>query len=221
LKGRYGCNKRDRSGLRKCVEYLERSLAADPEFAPSRAALAEALVAMALYAEAASAGSDAGRQKRGSYSLSQRFANLPVWGNSMALPLKTRSATILVLEDTVVVLNTVQTILQRANFTVPPASNADEAMRLAGSAAIIDLLLSDVMMPDMSGPDLALKLKELRPEMRVLLMSGYPGGGMLFLNYGWYFIEKPFVPVQLVVKVNEVLHGEMRDQGTDHYDMRV
>jgi two-component system cell cycle sensor histidine kinase/response regulator CckA len=139
----------------------------------------------------------------------------------MTLPLKTRSATILVVEDTVVVLNTVRTILQRADFTVLAASNADEAMRLAGSATIIDLLLSDVMMPDMSGPDLALKLKELRPEMQVMLMSGYPRGGMLFLNHGCYFIEKPFVPVQLVVKVNEVLHGEMRDQGTDHYDMRV
>jgi hypothetical protein len=90
----------------------------------------------------------------------------------MTLPLKTRSATILVVEDTVVVLNTVRTILQRADFTVLAASNADEAMRLAGSATIIDLLLSDVMMPDMSGPDLALKLKELRPEMRVILMSG-------------------------------------------------
>ena len=138
----------------------------------------------------------------------------------MALPLETQSATILVVEDTVAVLNTVRTILQRANFTVLAASNADDAMRLAGSATIIDLLLSDVMMPDMSGPDLALKLKELRPEMRVILMSGYPGGGMLFLNYGWYFIEKPSVPVQLVAKINEVLHEEMRDQGTDHYDVR-
>jgi two-component system cell cycle sensor histidine kinase/response regulator CckA len=96
-----------------------------------------------------------------------------------------------------------------------------ESTRLAGSATIIDLLLSDVMMPDMSGPDLALKLKELRPEMRVILMSGYAGGGMLFLNYGWYFIEKPFVPVQLVAKINEVLRGEMRDQATDHFDMRL
>jgi FixJ family two-component response regulator len=60
------------------------------------------------------------------------------------------------------------------------------------------------MMPDMSGPDLALKLKDGRPEMRVILMSGYADGRMLVFNYGWYFIEKPFVPVQLVAKINEV-----------------
>jgi DNA-binding NtrC family response regulator len=112
-------------------------------------------------------------------------------------------------------------ILENANFTVLAAASADEAIQLAGHAKTIDLLLSDVMMPDISGPDLALKLKKLRPEMRVILMSGYPGGGMLVLNYGWYFIQKPFVPVQLVAKINEVLDGEMRDQGTDHFDARI
>jgi DNA-binding NtrC family response regulator len=100
------------------------------------------------------------------------------------------------------------------------AASATEGIRLAGSDQTIHLLLSDVMMPDMSGPDLALKLKALRPEMRVILMSGYPGGGMLVLNYGWYFIQKPFVAVQLVAKINEVLNEEIRDQGTDHFDTR-
>jgi hypothetical protein len=52
LKGRYGCDKRDRSGLAKCSEYLAKSLIADPDFAPSHAALAEAQVLMALYGEA-------------------------------------------------------------------------------------------------------------------------------------------------------------------------
>jgi two-component system cell cycle sensor histidine kinase/response regulator CckA len=127
---------------------------------------------------------------------------------------------ILVVEDTPLVLATVRMILEKANFTVLAADSADAAMRLAASAKTIHMLLSDVMMPDMSGPDLALKLKELRPEMRVILMSGYPGGGMLFLNYGWHFIEKPFVPVQLVAKINEILNEELRDQGTDHFDTR-
>jgi DNA-binding NtrC family response regulator len=82
------------------------------------------------------------------------------------------------------------------------------------------MLLSGVMIPDMSGPDLALKLKELRPEMRVILMSGYPDGAMLVLNYGWHFIQKPFVAVQLVAKINEILGERLRDQGTDHFDTR-
>lgn len=125
--------------------------------------------------------------------------------------LKAPQKTILVVEDTALVLKTVCMILERAEFTVLAAGSAEEAMRLARFAKTIDLLLSDVMMPDMSGPDLALQLKELRPQMRVMLMSGYPDGAMLVLNYGWHFIEKPFVPAQLVAKINEVLGEEMRD----------
>ena len=132
--------------------------------------------------------------------------------------LKAPQKIILVVEDTVLVLKTVCMILERAEFTVLAAGSAEEAMRIAGFAKTIDLLLSDVMMPDMSGPALALQLKELRPQMRVMLMSGYPDGAMLVLNYGWHFIEKPFVPAQLVAKINEVLGEEMRDQGTDHFD---
>jgi two-component system cell cycle sensor histidine kinase/response regulator CckA len=139
----------------------------------------------------------------------------------MDSPLKAPHKTILVVEDTALVLNTVRMILERARFTVLAAANADEAMRIARYATTIDLLLSDVMMPDMSGPELALKLKEMRPEMRVMLMSGYDGGEMLVLNYGWYFIEKPFVAIQLVAKINEVLNEEMRGQGTDHFDTRI
>ena len=138
----------------------------------------------------------------------------------MDSPLKAPRKTILVVEDTALVLKTVRMILERANFTVLAAANASEAMQLADCAKTIDLLLSDVVMPGMSGPDLALKLKEQLPKMRVLLMSGYDGGGMHFLNHGWHFIQKPFVPVQLVAEINEVLNGEMRDQGTDHFDTR-
>ena len=136
----------------------------------------------------------------------------------MDSPLNVPQKTILVVEDTAVVLKIVRTLLEKANFRVLAATSADEAMRFAESAKTIDLLLSDVMMPDLSGPDLALKLRELRPEMRVMLMSGYPDGALLVLNYGWHFITKPFVPAQLVAKINEVLDEELRDQGTDHFD---
>ena len=68
-------------------------------------------------------------------------------------------------------------------------------------------MLSDVRMPDLTGPVVAQLLKKRRPEMRVMLMSGYPGGDMLFLNYyGWRFIEKPFPPAMLVERVNDILH---------------
>jgi hypothetical protein len=49
-----------------------------------------------------------------------------------------------------------------------------------------------------------------------VIMRRLTVGGMLLLNYGWHFIQKPFVPVQLVAKINEVLDEALRDQSTDH-----
>src|SRR5690242_3733246 len=138
----------------------------------------------------------------------------------MPLPHAAISKTILVVEDNTALLALVQTILKEAGFTVLIAANADDAAGFARHPSTIDLLLSDVMMPDGTGPDLALKLKRSWPEMRVILMAGYPGGEILVLNYGWHFIRKPFVPVQLVAMINEVFKSDTRDQGTDRFDTR-
>ena len=127
--------------------------------------------------------------------------------------------TILVVEDDAAILRLVQAILEEAGFEVLPASSAEEAIRLAAHfSGTIHLALSDIMMPEMCGPDLARLLKQRRPEMRVMLMSGYADGAMLVLNHGWHFIQKPFLPNALVGGVIEVLHTKVRDQGTDHFD---
>ena len=82
-------------------------------------------------------------------------------------------------------------------------------MKLAADyAGRIDLLLSDVNMPEMSGPDLGDALKQARPDIHVMFMSGFSGGDLLVLNYGWAFIDKPSVPRQLVEMVNAVLHSD-------------
>jgi two-component system, cell cycle sensor histidine kinase and response regulator CckA len=126
--------------------------------------------------------------------------------------------TILVVEDTPSVLATVRLILKNAGFTVLEATSAEQAIQIESNfAGTIHLLLSDVMMPGMSGSDLAKVLVERRKDMRVMMMSGYPGGDLLVLNYGWYFIHKPFVPKGLLERVNDVLHGRDRSQGTDHF----
>jgi len=129
--------------------------------------------------------------------------------------------TILVAEDHPILLKLVKEILEDAHFTVLPANSAKKAMRIeAKFAGTIDLLLSDVMMPGMSGPDLAKKLKEQRPQMRIILMSAYPDGAMLVLNYGWHFIQKPFMPLALVGRIKDVLRSKTSEQGTDHFDTR-
>jgi two-component system, cell cycle sensor histidine kinase and response regulator CckA len=133
----------------------------------------------------------------------------------MALP----SETILLVEDHSALLKLVKQILEDAGFTVISATSAKQAIRLeAEFPGTIDLLLSDVRMRGMSGPILAKKLKERRPQMRVVLMSGYPGGALLVLNYGWHYIEKPFVPLALVGKIKDVLRGETREQSTYRFD---
>lgn len=137
----------------------------------------------------------------------------------MALPLGEPCETILLVEDHAALLKLVKQILEDANFTVIAASCATHAARLeAEFPGTIDLLLTDVRMRGMSGPALARKLKERRPQMRVMLMSGYPGGALLVLNYGWHYIEKPFVPAVLVNKIKDVLRGETREQAGDRFD---
>jgi DNA-binding response OmpR family regulator len=128
---------------------------------------------------------------------------------------------ILVVDDDHFVLTMVAKVLNAANFLVLQASSGATAIKLAANyAGRIDLLLSDVLMAGMSGPDLGEALKKTRPDMHVMLMSGFPGGDLLVLNYGWAFIDKPFVPKKLVEMVNSVLHTPDKSQGSRQFDTR-
>jgi len=107
--------------------------------------------------------------------------------------------TILVADDDEAVLQIVATILEDAGFRVLSVNSAAAAISVAkGTDGKIDLLLSDVEMPQMSGPDLGEILKKARPDLHVMLMSGGANGNLLVLNYGWAYIQKPFVAVKLV-----------------------
>ena len=137
----------------------------------------------------------------------------------MALPLDGTRETILLVEDHAALLKVVKQILEDAKFTVIAASSTKQAIRLeAEFPGTIDLLLGDLRTTGVSGPKLAEQLKARRPQMRVVLMAGYPGGALLVLNYGWHYIEKPFVPSVLVSKIKDVLRGETREQATDRFD---
>lgn len=104
--------------------------------------------------------------------------------------------TVLVVDDDPAILKTVSDLLGR-DFKVLRAKSGIEALQLSKDSQFeISLLLSDFQMPGMSGVELATQLTAQRPEIKVLLMSGYPAG-MLILNEGWHFLAKPFVPSQL------------------------
>ena len=130
--------------------------------------------------------------------------------------------TILVVDDNQEILKFVVEILQRANFRVLSANSGSDALEVAGKTnGKIDLLLSDVDMPRMSGPDLGEALKKTRLDLRVMLMSGGAQGNLVVLNYGWAFIQKPFVPVKLVEMITEVLNSPNRSQlGGQEFDSR-
>ena len=129
--------------------------------------------------------------------------------------------TILVVDDLDMVLKVVVEVLTNAHFNVLKASGGDEALKLAADyPGRIDLLLSDVKMPGMSGPSLGTALKLARPDLRIMFMSGFTGGDLLVLNYGWAFIEKPFVTTKLLEMVNDVLHTPNKSQSTHEYDTR-
>ena len=93
------------------------------------------------------------------------------------------------------------------------ASRAEEAIRLgAESAEVIHLLLTDVVMPGTSGKEVADRLRELLPGLRVVFMSGYTDEAIVHhgvLDSNVEFIQKPFTPNALVRKVREVLDSEL------------
>jgi hypothetical protein len=77
------------------------------------------------------------------------------------------------------------------------------------------------MMRTMSGSELAQKLIEQRRDLRVMMMTGYDGGDLLVLNYGWQLIDQRLVATVLSDKVNSILHSPNRSQGTYHFDTSV
>lgn len=127
----------------------------------------------------------------------------------LAAPVLHGSETILLVEDEEEVRNLAAKVLSNYGYQVLKGSQGQEALSLAERhPEPIDLLLTDVVMPGMTGRELAERLKPVRPEMRVLYMSGYSGNTIArrgILDPGVAYIPKPFTDTALAAKVREVL----------------
>jgi CheY-like chemotaxis protein len=119
--------------------------------------------------------------------------------------------TILVAEDEEQLRNVVRRTLERQGFSVLVARSGSEAIELCEEhAGTIALLLTDLVMPGMSGRELADRLVPLRPSIKILYMSGYTENTIAnhdLRDARMAFLAKPFTPESLLHKVREILDG--------------
>jgi CheY-like chemotaxis protein len=140
----------------------------------------------------------------------EKTSELPEPGAAPAEPLR-GSETVLLVEDEEMVRALAQAILERCGYHVLAARNVHDALRFAQEGPRqIHLLLTDTIMPEMNGPELAKRFLSFRPETKVLFMSGYTDkviGYAGALEPGTAFLQKPFTPQTLTHKVREVLNA--------------
>jgi PAS domain S-box-containing protein len=117
--------------------------------------------------------------------------------------------TILVVEDEVSVRRTIVRSLREAGYQVIETTNGMDALaKVRALDGCIDLLLTDVIMPQMGGQELALRMRERFPELRILYMSGYTENAIVHhgvLEPDLVFLQKPFLPTTLLRRVREIL----------------
>ena len=129
-----------------------------------------------------------------------------------------RRRTILLVEDEEKVRQLTATMLDRHGFRVLEAGSGPEALAICRNQGnVIDLVLSDMVMPQMSGPQMAEELRWLRPTLPVLFMSGYTEHAAVnqaLLSPDLDFLSKPFTTATLLQKVNQALSANSQGAGT-------
>ncbi|MDD2366016.1 MAG: transporter substrate-binding domain-containing protein [Desulfuromonadaceae bacterium] len=132
--------------------------------------------------------------------------------DSIPVPVPVGTETILLVEDELAILNMATLLLSKQGYSVLSANNPREAIRLAKeNAGEINLLITDVIMPEINGKELARNLQSLSPQLKCLFMSGYTADAISqhgVLEDGVNFIQKPFSIPELATKVREVIDGK-------------
>lgn len=117
--------------------------------------------------------------------------------------------TILLVEDERDVRRLTCATLKHYGYKVLEAANAGEAFLICEQVSgTISLMITDVVMPGMTGRQLAQRLQKMRPEMKVIYISGYADEELMnrgVLQSGLHFVQKPFDPQKLAAKVREIL----------------
>ena len=115
-------------------------------------------------------------------------------------------ATILLAEDEALLRELGETILRHAGYSVISIYRRDDLESLLKShTKDIDVLLTDIVMPEISGQELAAKVRLRWPGVRVIYTSGYPSDELKDMHRDAAFLQKPFTPAELMAKIREVL----------------
>ncbi|MCX6628304.1 MAG: response regulator [Candidatus Solibacter sp.] len=138
-------------------------------------------------------------------------------GASGAMPAQRTGETILVVEDDATVRHLVVSMLKSSGYRVVAPATPHEALRICDEFSTpLDLLLTDVVLPEADGVEVAEKAVASRPNLRVLFMSGYTEHPVLRLpgfDRAAPFIQKPFTKATLTAKVREVLQSKNLERG--------
>jgi len=120
--------------------------------------------------------------------------------------------TILLVDDDQLVIDVIGKILSDGHYNVVTAMSGAEGLQKSRVFEHeIHLLLADFDMRGMTGSELATAINIDRPEIKVLLMSGFEGG-TLILNEGWHFLPKPFVPTQLRALITTLVFPDKKSR---------
>jgi len=115
-----------------------------------------------------------------------------------------RLQTVLVVEDDAVIRRLLDLQLSRLGYAVTTAADGNEAIE-QNAGRRVDLLVTDIVMPGMDGPELASTMRAQNPELRVLFLSGYGSGSAMKGDIG--FLQKPFSSDELAAAVGDLLGG--------------
>jgi len=130
-------------------------------------------------------------------------------------PLSQRSVTILIIEDNDNLRNLLQRTLEGVGFSVLPAADGAEALRWSEQAeGTIDIVVSDIAMPELNGLELSKLIRAARPETAFLFITGFGAQFPELRDGGANILEKPFLPSELVRKVEDILNQGKAATGT-------
>ena len=130
-------------------------------------------------------------------------------------PPRQRSVTVLIVEDNDNLRNLLQRTLEGVGFSVFPAADGAEALRWSKQhEGTINIVVSDIVMPELNGIELSRRIRVARPETKFLFITGFGNQFPELCEYGASILEKPFLPSELLHKVEEILNQGQTATGT-------